>query len=276
MLQVKNLRIHFLDAPEGKYAVNGVSFNVEDGEICGLVGESGSGKSVTALAISGLLQRNRAETSGKIILDGKNLLRIPRSELREMQGKQITVVFQEPMVSMDPCMRVGPQIEEALLLHAHMSDEERKKKALQAMADADLPDPESVYTKYPHELSGGMLQRAMIAAAIISEPELLICDEPTTALDVTIQAQILKLLKKINQEKGTTILFISHNMNVVKKLCTKVLVMSKGEIVEEGTPEQIFRNPQQPYTQKLISSIPTRERKIRDILQAEAAAQQNA
>ena len=270
MLKVKDLKIHFLNAPEGKYAVNGVSFDVEDGEICGLVGESGSGKSVTALAISGLLQRNRAETFGKILLDGKNLLKIPRNELREMQGKQITVVFQEPMVSMDPCMRIGPQIEEPLLLHTELSDEERKVKALAAMADVDLPDPESVYTKYPHELSGGMLQRAMIASAIISEPELLICDEPTTALDVTIQAQILKLLQKINREKGTTILFISHNMNVIRKLCTKVLVMSQGVIVEEGTPEEIFRHPREPYTQKLISSIPTRERKIRDILQENA------
>ena len=270
MLQVKNLKIHFTDAPEGKYAVKGVSFDVKDGEICGLVGESGSGKTVTALAISGLLQRNRADTSGKVLLNGKNLLTIPRSELREMQGKQITVVFQEPMVSMDPCMRVGPQIEESLLLHTDLNDDERKARALQAMADTDLPDPETVYSKYPHELSGGMLQRAMIAAAIISEPDLLICDEPTTALDVTIQAQILKLLQKINREKGTSILFISHNMNVVKKLCTKVLVMSQGEIVEEGTPEQIFRNPQQPYTQKLIASIPTRERKIKDILQENA------
>ena len=270
MLQVKNLRIHFLNAPEGKDAVCGVTFDVKDGEICGLVGESGSGKTVTALAISGLLERNRARTSGKVILDGKNLLRIPRSELRELQGSRITVVFQEPMVSMDPCMKIGPQVEECLLLHTDLSDEERKRRALQAMADADLPDPESVYEKYPHELSGGMLQRAMIASAIISEPELLICDEPTTALDVTIQAQILKLLKKINQEKGTSILFISHNMNVVKKLCTKVLVMCKGEIVEEGSPEQIFQNPQQPYTQKLIASIPTRDRKIKDILQEEA------
>ncbi len=265
MLEVKDLRIHFLTAPEGKDAVRGVSFRIEDGEICGLVGESGSGKTVTALAISGLLQRNRAETSGEVILDGKNLLTIPRKELRSLQGSKITVVFQEPMVSMDPCMKVGPQVEECLLLHTDLSDDERKAKALQAMDDAELPDPELVYEKYPHELSGGMLQRAMIAAAIISEPELLICDEPTTALDVTIQAEILKLLRKINKDKGTSILFISHNLNVVRKLCTKVLVMNKGEIVEQGTPDQIFRDPQQPYTRRLIAAIPTRDRKIKDM-----------
>ena len=192
-----------------------------------------------------------------------------RADMRKLQGSAISVVFQEPMSSMDPCMRVGPQIEEALTLHTEMSAAERRERALQAMHDAELPDPEMVYEKYPHEMSGGMLQRAMIAAAIINEPDLLICDEPTTALDVTIQAQILKLLQKINREKGTTILFISHNMNVVKKLCSRVLVMRKGQLVEQGTVDEIFYHPKEEYTQNLIASIPTRDRKIRDILQAE-------
>ncbi|MBQ5431555.1 MAG: ABC transporter ATP-binding protein, partial [Lachnospiraceae bacterium] len=173
------------------------------------------------------------------------------------------------MVSLDPCMKIGPQVEEALILHTDLGDEERKARALKAMADADLPNPESLYNKYPHELSGGMLQRCMIAAAIISEPQLLLCDEPTTALDVTIQAEILKLLQRINREKGTSILFISHNLNVVKKLCTSILVMHKGLLVERGTPEEIFQHPREEYTKKLIAAIPTRTRKIRDMVDAE-------
>ena len=153
-------------------------------------------------------------------------------------------------------------MEESLLIHTKMTATERKKAALKAMEEADLPDPESIYMKYPHELSGGMLQRVMIAAAIVSEPKLLLADEPTTALDVTIQAQILELLKKINREKGTTILFISHNLNVVRKLCTRVAVMKKGKIVEEGEAEEIFLHPKEAYTQHLIAAIPTREKRL--------------
>jgi ABC-type dipeptide/oligopeptide/nickel transport system ATPase component len=256
MLQVKNLRIHFLNAPEGKDAVCGVTFDVKDGEICGLVGESGSGKTVTALAISGLLERNRARTSGKVILDGKNLLRIPRSELRELQGSRITVVFQEPMVSMDPCMKIGPQVEECLLLHTDLSDEERKRRALQAMADADLPDPESVYEKYPHELSGGMLQRAMIASAIISEPELLICDEAVSALDLSIRAQVLYLLEDLKRKLGLSLLFITHDLGVVRHIADRILVMNRGKIIEEGPCGQVLKAPREEYTRYLISSVP--------------------
>jgi len=272
MLEVKDLHIHFHDADAAHDAVKGISFTVPDGEIVGLVGESGSGKSITAMAVCGLLPRHRASLSGEVMLNGKNLLTIPRSELRAMQGSDITVVFQEPMVSLDPCMKIGPQVEEALLLHTDLGDEERKARALKAMADADLPDPERLYNKYPHELSGGMLQRCMIAAAIISDPQLLLCDEPTTALDVTIQAEILKLLQRINKEKGTSILFISHNLNVVKKLCTSILVMHKGLLVERGTPEEIFNHPREEYTKRLIAAIPSRTRKIRDMVDAERAA----
>lgn len=271
MLEVKDLHIHFYNSDHD--AVKGVSFHIPAGAIVGLVGESGSGKTITSMAMCGLLSRHLASTTGEILLEGKDVLTMNRQELRHIQGNLVSVVFQEPMTSMDPCMRIGPQVEEALKLHTNLSDAQRKEKALQAMADAELPDPESVYSKYPHELSGGMLQRVMIASAIINEPSLLLCDEPTTALDVTIQAQILKLLQKINREKGTTILFISHNLNVVKKLCSRILVMEKGLLVEEGTAEQIFRNPQQPYTKKLIAAIPTRERKIKDILAAEEANQ---
>ena len=261
MLEVNDLHIHFHGRDHD--SVRGVSFSIRTGEIVGLVGESGCGKTITSMAICGLLSRKLASCTGSVKLDGQEILTMSRADMRKLQGSAMSVVFQEPMSSMDPCMRVGPQIEEALTLHTDLSPAERREKALQAMHDAELPNPRRVYEKFPHEMSGGMLQRA------INEPDLLVCDEPTTALDVTIQAQILKLLQKINREKGTTILFISHNMNVVKKLCSRVLVMRKGVLVEQGTVDEIFYHPREEYTQKLIAAIPTRDRKIRDILEAE-------
>ena len=203
MLEVKDLRVHFRSAPEGKDAVKGISFSVADRAIIGLVGESGSGKSVTAMSICGLLPEGKADCSGSILLDGLDLLNCTPEELRCRQGTDLAVVFQEPMTSLDPVMKIGPQVEESLCIHTKKTPQERKEAALAAMAEAELPDPEVIYDKYPHELSGGMLQRVMIAAAIISRPKLLLADEPTTALDVTIQAQILQLLKKINREYGT-------------------------------------------------------------------------
>ncbi len=262
MLEVKDLRVRFLSRPE-KYAVDGVSFHMDDGEILGLVGESGSGKSVTAMAVSGLLPRRQTECSGSILLDGREMLNVDRDAIRAVQGKDLSVVFQEPMTSLDPVMRIGRQVEESLRIHTDMTAEQRKTAALRAMTEAELKDPELTYHKYPHELSGGMLQRVMIAAAIVSEPKLLLADEPTTALDVTIQAQILELLKKINREKGMSILFISHNLNVVRKLCTRVAVMHKGRIVETGSAEDVFYHPQEAYTQHLIAAIPTRDKRLR-------------
>ena len=261
MLDIKDLRVHFRSEPPGKDAVKGISLHMEPGEILGLVGESGSGKTVTAMALSSLLANARAEITGKITFNGMDVFSATREELRALRGQSISVVFQEPMTSMDPTMRIGPQVEESLTVHGLYTPEERKQRAIQAMRDAELPDPESLYRKYPHELSGGMLQRAMIAAAIICDPVLLICDEPTTALDVTVQEGILNLLKKINREKGTGILFISHNLHVVRKLCTRVAVMCRGEVVETGDVDQVFFHPQQEYTKRLIAAIPTRNRK---------------
>jgi len=180
---------------------------------------------------------------------------------QEIQGAEIGVVFQEPQSCMDPLMKIGPQVEETLRIHTQMPKEERHQRAMAAMAAAELPDPEGICDKYPHELSGGMLQRAMIAAAIVNRPKLLLLDEPTTALDVTIQAQILEMLKKLNRESGVSMLFISHNLNVVRKLCRRVAVMQRGVLVEEGDTDQVFYHPQHPYTQKLIDAIPTRNRK---------------
>ena len=263
MLEVQNLRVHFKTAALDRFAVDGTSFTVGDGEIVGLVGESGSGKSVTAMAISGLLPRRQSEYSGEIWLDGVEILNGDRNLMRQMQGDTIGVIFQEPMSAFDPIMPIGRQVEESLLVHhPEMSPAARRSAALTAMAEAELDEPETVYEKYPHELSGGMLQRAMIAAAIIHSPKLLLADEPTTALDVTIQGQILDLLKKINKTKGTSILFISHNMRVIRHLSERVLVMYRGKIVEQGSVEDVFLHPQEAYTKKLIDSIPARDRHL--------------
>ena len=259
MLDIQDLHIRFRNAPEGREAVKGISLHMDEGEILGLVGESGSGKTVTAMALAGLLSHAKTELSGAIFFQGLDLLQASRETVRALRGKEIAVVFQEPMTSMDPVMRIGPQVEEALVVHTKLSAEERRARALQAMADAELPEPETLYRKYPHE--GGMRQRVMIAMALACNPKLLIADEPTTALDVTIQEGILNLLKKINREKGTGILFISHNLHVVRKLCTRVAVMCKGELLEEGPVDQVFYHPQADYTKGLIAAIPTRRKR---------------
>lgn len=261
MLEIRDLHVKFHSRTQE--AVGGISLTIRNGEILGLVGESGSGKSVTAMSVAGLLPRRSCDYSGQILLDGVEMLHADRSKLRKIQGNQIGVVFQEPMSAMDPLMKIGTQVEETLLIHTSFSPEERRTWALAAMREAELPDPEDLYGRYPHELSGGMLQRVMIAAAIISRPKLLLLDEPTTALDVTIQAQILMLLRKLNREFDMSMLFISHNLKVVRKLCPRVAVMQKGVIVEEGLTEDIWTCPEHPYTKRLIAAIPTRERRFR-------------
>ena len=223
MLEIRDLHVKFHN--RNREAVAGVSLRIDDGEILGLVGESGSGKSVTAMSVAGLLPRKQCAYSGEVLLDGKELLHADRKILREIQGKEIGVVFQEPMSAMDPLMKIGHQVEEVLRIHTNMSHEERRRDALQVLAAVELPDPEAVYKKYPHELSGGMLQRAMIAAAIISKPRLLLLDEPTTALDVTIQAQILKLIHNLRRDLGISYIFISHDLKVVYQLCDRAIVM---------------------------------------------------
>jgi len=259
MLEIQDLRVRFLN--RDREAVAGVSLSIGAGEIVGLVGESGSGKTVTAMSVAGLLPRKQCEYAGNIFLDGKELLHADRETLRKIQGKEIGVVFQEPQSALDPLMKIGPQVEEVLRVHTGMKREERRRAALEAMAAVELPEAEAVYGKYPHQLSGGMLQRAMIAAAVVARPKLLLLDEPTTALDVTIQAQILELLKKLNRESGVSMLFISHDLNVVRKLCGYVAVMQRGLLVEEGEAQEVFHHPRHPYTQRLIAAIPTRKRR---------------
>ena len=257
MLEIRDLHVKFNN--RDREAVGGISLEIRDGEIVGLAGQSGSGKTVTAMSIAGLLPRNQCTYSGDILLNGQDLLHAPRSALRKLHGREVGVVFQDPMNAMDPLMRVGEQVGEVLRIHTNLSSAERREKALEAMASVELENPEKIYQSYPHELSGGMLQRAMIAAAIVIEPSLLLLDEPTTALDVSIQAQILALLKKLNRETGMSMLLISHNLNVMRKLCSFVAVMNRGLLVETGKTEDVYSNPQDPYTRQLIDAIPTRE-----------------
>ena len=259
MLEIRDLHVKFHN--RDREAVGGITLSIRDGEILGLVGESGSGKTVTATSIAGLLPRKQCALKGEILLDGQDLLHADRAELRKLHGRRIGVVFQEPMSAMDPLMRVGDQVGEVLRIHTELNRNQRREQVLRAMAQVELPEPEALYDKYPHELSGGMLQRAMIAAAIVIQPSLLLLDEPTTALDVSIQAQILALLKRLNAESGISMMFISHNLNVVRKLCGRVAVMQRGLLVEQGETEQVFYHPQHPYTRHLIEAIPSRERK---------------
>ncbi len=262
ILNVRDLRVHFKDAAAERFAVDGLDLSVSEGEIVGLVGESGSGKTVTAMSISGLLPRGNAEISGSITLGGKEILQCSEAEMRSMLGTDLGIVFQEPMTSLDPVMRIGPQVEESLRVHTGLPRSERRARAVEAMRMVDLADPERIYGKYPHELSGGMLQRVMIAAAIISHPRLLLADEPTTALDVTIQAEILDLLKRLNKEYNMAILLISHDLHVVRKLCSRVAVMQRGKLVEDRPVENIFKDQQHEYTKKLIAAIPTRTHRL--------------
>ena len=262
MLDIIDLNIEFHDHLVPETVVYDFDLHMDQGEIVGLVGESGSGKSMTALAIAGLLSRKDMRKRGQILFEGKELLTCSRSELRGLQGDEISMVFQEPMTSLNPVYKIGRQVEESLRIHhPEMSKEERKERAIRMLKDVELEDAERVYNSYPHQLSGGMRQRVMIAAAMIGEPKLLIADEPTTALDVTIQAEIVKLLKRINKERKTSILFISHDLSLIRQLCERVVVMQGDYIVESGSVQQIFEAPREEYTKRLIGAIPKCEKK---------------
>ena len=263
MLDIRDLSVVFADRSAPFTAVDKFSLRMDRGEIVGIVGESGSGKSMTAHALMGLIRREGAAVSGSAVFEGTDLLSLSQSELRQYQGRDLSIIFQEPMTSLNPTMRIGAQVEESLRIHEKkLSGPERRARALEAMALAGLPEPEALYRQYPHQLSGGMRQRVMIASALVLRPRLLIADEPTTALDVTIQAQILETLKDINRREGTAILFISHDLGVVRALCRRVVVMRQGKIVESGPVDQVFYHPKEDYTKLLISSRPTR-RKLR-------------
>ncbi len=256
LLKIENLTIGFPMKDGMHTVVDHMHLTIDRGEIVGIVGESGSGKSMTSLAIMGLLSPEARVLEGAIRLNGQELLSMPRNMRREIQGNHMSMIFQEPMTSLNPVMKIGAQVGEILKLHTDLDKQVIHERVIEALDSVGLMQPELLVDKYPHQLSGGMRQRVMIAMAIINHPDLIIADEPTTALDVTVQAQILNLLKKIHKDTGSSILFISHDLNVIKEVCQRVIVMYRGCIVEEGEVYQVLRHPKHAYTKKLVASMP--------------------
>lgn len=272
ILEVNNLTVKLPAGADRPFAIEDVSLKVNKGEILCIVGESGSGKSVTAFSVMGLADR-RALTPvfGTIKLDGEDILDTNDARLRKLRGEKMSMIFQEPMTALNPVLRVGDQISEMLEIHTNLSKAQRKAQVIEAMRDVSLPDPETMYRSYPHQLSGGQRQRIMIAMALTLEPKLLIADEPTTALDVTTQAQILKLIKDIQRRKGMGVMFITHDFGVVSEIADVVAVMKQGCIVEQGTVADVLGNPKDPYTQKLIAAVPSMTPPDRAIIGGETA-----
>ena len=256
LLDIKDLRVSFFTPAGEVKAVDGISYQLHHGEVMGIVGESGSGKSVEAYSIMGLLQSPGKVVGGSITLGGDDVLSFNREQMEDLRGRRVSMIFQNPMTSLNPVYTVGNQIREALLVHHKVSKDEATQKVLRILDLVGINNPEKRIKQYPHELSGGMRQRVMIALALICEPDLLIADEPTTALDVTIQAQILALMKEIQQKTKMAIIFITHNLGVVADICDRVSVMYAGHIVETGTVDEIFYNPKHPYTLGLLRSMP--------------------
>lgn len=273
LLDVRDLKIAFYDTTPPTEVVKGISFSLEEGETLGIVGESGSGKTQTALSILQLLKENSAVSGGEILYEDSSVAHASSQDLQRIRGKEISMIFQEPMTSLNPVLTIEEQIAEGLLIHESCTPAERHEKVLAIMHEVELPDPENLCKKYPHQLSGGQRQRVMIAAALITEPKLLIADEPTTALDVTIQSQILKLLKKINERHHTAILFISHDLGVIRSLCDRVIVMNHGTIVESGSVDDVFFHPKEDYTRRLLDAIPNRRTSLRKRIKIASTAQ---
>jgi len=271
LVQVRDLKTYFRTEAGIVKAVNGVDFDIQTGEVLGLVGESGSGKSVTALSILRLIPDPPGKIAGgSILYKGRDLLKLSWDEIRQIRGKEISMIFQEPMTSLNPVFTIGRQVMEVILEHEHVSKKEAFDRSVEMLEVVGIPDPASRMNDYPHQYSGGMRQRVMIAMALACNPSLLIADEPTTALDVTIQAQILELMLKIkDQRKDAAILLITHNLAVVAETCHRVMVMYGGKIQEIAPVKELFKNPQHPYTRGLLASLPTvdgdRQRRLRTI-----------
>ncbi len=262
LLEIKDLEVFFKSSQGIVKAVNKANINTRDGKTTAIVGESGSGKSVTSLAIMGLLDKSSIEKiSGEINFEGKNLLKSTPEELRRIRGNEISMIFQEPMTSLNAALKVGYQMSEVFRTHFKMDKKTAKEKSIEMIKKVEIPRPEEVYNSYPHELSGGMRQRIMIAMALSSSPKLLIADEPTTALDVTIQKEVLELMKKLKEDMNTSIIFISHDLGVVSDIADYVNVMYAGKLVERAKAEDIFKRPLHPYTRGLIKAIPSAHKK---------------
>ena len=257
LLQVKNLCTSFnVDAGEVR-AVNGISFNLDKGKVLGIVGESGSGKSVTAYSIMRILLEPGKIVGGEILFNGEDIVKYSKKQMREFRGKRVSIIFQDPMTSLNPTFTIGNQLREAILLHTDRNRAEANARALEMLQLVGVNEPEKRLKQYPHELSGGMRQRVMIAMALACEPDILIADEPTTALDVTIQAQILELMKDLQKKMGMAIIMITHDLGVIADMCDEIIVMYAGRVCERGTVDEIFYNPRHEYTKGLLRSIPT-------------------
>jgi len=261
LLEVKNLHTSFHIGVGTVQAVRGISFSVEQGESLGIVGESGSGKSVTMLSVTGLLPPYADVIADAISFDGRDVTKLNRKQLRRLHGSEIGMIFQDPMTSLNPLFTVESQITEPLNIHRHMDKQAARARALELLRQVEIPNPEARLKQYPHELSGGLRQRVMIATAIACEPKMIIADEPTTALDVTIQAQILELLQSLKRDSNASIIMITHDMGVIASMCSRILVMYGGTICEQGGVREIFYNARHPYTWGLLNSIPKVHRK---------------
>ncbi|MDD7794013.1 ABC transporter ATP-binding protein [Clostridium sp. 'White wine YQ'] len=266
LLDVKDLKTSFFTHVGEVKSVRGISFSLEKGEALGIVGESGCGKSVTMMSIMKLLQENGKITGGEVDFDGKNITKFSEKEMEKIRGNEMGMIFQDPMTSLNPVFTVGQQLTEHYIKHKKVSKADAEKKAIEMLGLVGIPSPEKRMKQYPHEFSGGMRQRVMIAMALICEPKLLIADEPTTALDVTIQAQILELMKKLKDELGTSIILITHDLGVVADVCSKINVMYGGLIVETGDVREIFYNPRHPYTWGLLGSVPNPKKLLKEKL----------
>ncbi|MDY0406745.1 ABC transporter ATP-binding protein [Virgibacillus sp. 179-BFC.A HS] len=256
LLEVENLKVNFRTKKERLRAVRGISFSLKKGETLCIVGESGCGKSITSLSIIGLLPSNGEIAEGSIKLDGNELLGKTENELEIMRGNEISMIFQEPMTALNPTFTIGFQLREPLMIHKKMSKKEATKKSIELLEKVGIPNPVEKLRQFPHELSGGMRQRVMIAMALACEPSLLLADEPTTALDVTIQAQILELMDELKRQMGMGVVFVTHDMGVVAEIADRVMVMYAGEVVEIGDVDRIFNHPQHPYTKGLLGAVP--------------------
>jgi len=258
LLEIKNLRVNFYTYRGVVKALNGVNLKIYQGEFFGLVGETGCGKSVTASAVLNLVQNPGKIEEGEIFFKGKDLLKMTKEEIREkVRGKEITMIMQYPIAALNPVMNNGDQITEALIANKNMNESEARKRTIELLREVNIPEPEKITRQFPHQLSGGMAQRVMIAMMLSTEPSLLVADEPTTALDVSIQAQVLSLLKDLISKHRATVLLITHDLSVVAETCSQVGVMYAGDMVEVGTVDQIINNPQHPYSQGLIKAIPS-------------------